>query len=345
MFRHIQIFFCIALIMTLVVAKAQAANSLPHKTLTIIQPQGDESKKPSPIRFELQEAENGLQALLHFTESTEKKDYPLPPDGVAGGDYQIFLDEMIVIHEPYKGPPLDVTRDIPLTTLQNGKHSLRCELRGPSGEIYKNEILFVFDGSPVLTVTGGTVDRAGLLDPFVQIDFLGVNNGDAGFMDVYVDERPLINVPVKKDATGKEIPLSQIIGKPISTVSLVQGTHLLTLKAISISGNAVNSYTSFTVNSAPELEIIRDQSNKFLKATAAFLPANEGYAGSVEVFYEHNIILSKRGKDASITITRDEIVEGLKKNKLQHRETSVAFVFSLRAANSTETWQVVTIHP
>lgn len=341
MFQHIQIFFCIALITTLTVANAEGADSLPHKTLTVIPPQGNESKKPSPARFELQEAENGLQFLLHFIESNEKKDYPLLPDGVAGGDYQILLDGVIVIHEPYKGLPLDITRDIPLTTLQNGKHSLRCELRGPSGEVYKNEIHFLFDGSPVITVTGNTVDKAGMLDPSVTTNFLGDNDGTAGFIDVFLDERPFINVPIKKEATGKKILLSQIIGKPIATASLVPGTHLLTLRATGLNGNAATSYTSFVVNLSPDLKIIRDKNDNFQEAIATFLPNKEGYSGSVEVLYEQNIILAKRDKGTTIAITRAEIVEALKKNKLQLRESSVTFVFSIRAANGSENWQQI----
>lgn len=345
MFQYTRIFLCITLITIFVITNAYRVNAYPYKVFTVIHSQGDENKNSSPLRFELQESKDNLHVSLHFTESKEKKNYPLPPDGVVGGDYMIFLDEMIVIHELYKGSTLDASRDVPLTTLQNGKHSLRCELRSPSGEVYRNEIQFMFDGSPVITVTGNTVDKAGLLEPSVKIDFLGVNNGLAGFIDVFLDERPLINVPIKKENTGKMVPLSQLIGKPVSTVSLTPGTHLLSLRARGINGNATISYTSFTVNLSPELKIIRDKNDNFQEATAAFLPANEGYAGSVEVFYEHNIILSKRGKEASITISRDEIVEGLKKNKLQHRETSVAFVFSLRAANNTENWQVVTIRP
>lgn len=345
MFQYTRIFLCVILITAFVVTNAYRANAYPHKVLTVIPSQGDENKKLSPLRFELQESKNGLQVSLHFTESKEKKNYPLPPDGEVGGDYMIFLDEMIVIHEPYKGSTIDVSRDVPLTTLQNGKHSLRCELRSPSGEVHKNEIQFMFDGSPVIIVTGNTVDKAGMLDPSVKIDFLGDNNGAAGFIDVFVDERPLINVPIKKENNGKKVTISQIIGKPIDTVSLVPGAHLLSLRAMGINGNATISYTSFTVNLSPELKIIRDKNDNFQEAVATFLPTNEGYSGSVEVFYEQNIILSKRGKGATISITQTEIVEGLKKNKLQHRDDSNAFIFSLRAANNTERWQVVTIRP
>lgn len=344
MLDYIRIFLSVTLITSLAVTNAYSTTTFPHKVLTIISPQGDEKKPLTPLRFELQESKNGLKVSLLFTEGKGEKP-SLPPGGVGGGDYMIFLDEMIVITAPYKGSSLDISRDVPITTLQNGKHSLRCELRNQSGDIYKNEIQFMFDGSPAITMTDTVVDKAGMLDPSVKVDFLGDDNGAAGFIDVFLDERPLINAPIKTENTGKKIPLSQIIGKPISTVSLVPGTHLLTLKAMGINGNATASHTSFTVNSFPELKIIRDKKDGFQEAIATFLNTNDGYSGSVEVFFEQNLILSKRDRGATISITRDEIVEGLKKNKLQHRDTSVTFVFSLRAANNTENWQVVTIHP
>ncbi|MBI5591691.1 MAG: hypothetical protein HY881_14550 [Deltaproteobacteria bacterium] len=338
MIGYIRIFVCVTAVTFLAISNAYSAPALPHKVLTIEAPKGGgESKKTSPLQFELQETDNGLKLSVRFSGGKEKKANEFP-DGQVGGDYMVFLDEIIVINEPYKGSSLNVSRDVPLTTLQNGKHSMRCELRAPSGEVFKSKINFIFDGSPAISVTEAVVDKFGILDPSVRIDFLGDDKGTSGFADIFLDERPYVSVPIKKEHAGKKIPLSQITGKPLSTATLVPGTHLLMLRMRGISGIATVSYSSFAVNTSPELKIIQDKNNIFQEVIATFIKPPEGYSGFVDVFYDQNVILSKQDKGTLISIKRAEIVEGLKKNNHGHLDASIPLVISLRAANGSENW-------
>lgn len=341
---YIRDLICVIVVIFLAVSNVYSASAFPHKILTIISPQdADATKKTSPLKFELREVGNGLKVSIRLSD-IPKKNLPEPPSGIKiGGDYIIFLDEICVINEPYQGASLDISRDVPLITLRTGKHTLRCEVRSISGEVFKHDIQFMFDGSPTISVTETAVDKSGMLDPAVTINFVGDNNGAAGFIDVFVDEHPFINVPIKKDATGKKMPLSQITGKPLPTAGLLPGTHLLLLRATGINGNTTVSYTSFKVNTAPELSIIKDKNGNFQKAVATFLKSSQGYSGSVEVFCDQNILLAKREEGTSISVKLEEIVEGLERINYQHTTTPVSIVFSLRAANSTENWQVVTI--
>jgi hypothetical protein len=341
MLGYKRILLCITVFTFLAIANAFSASAFPHKVLTIMTPQyGDEQKVPSPLRFELREAENGLQVSIRFadTPDTKEKKANKRPDGPVGGDYMVFLDEMIVINEPYQGNTLDISRDVPLTTLRNGKHSIRCELRAPSGEVHKDEIKFTFDGSPTISIADSVVDKAGMLDPAVTINLLG---DGPGFVDVFIDERPFINAQIKQEHTGKEIPLSQITGKPLSTAALAPGTHLLALRAMGVNGNATVSYSSFTVNTTPELKIILDKNNVFQEAVATFPKSPQGYSGFVDVYYDQNLILSKTDEGTSISIKRPELIDGLKRNNHELLDVAAHIVFSLRAANGSENWQKI----
>jgi hypothetical protein len=333
--------YVVALIL-ITVCSAQPGAAFPHKLL-IIEPTNDnEKEKNSPLQLELQETENGLKVLIRFVEIQDNDVIQLPPEH-DGGEYVIFLDEMIVLNNTFTGTSLSVSEDVSLTTLQTGKHVLRCELRSPSGEIHKGEIRFIFDGSPVLNVTDVAVDKVGILDASVMLNILGDDgNGRAGFVQVSLDERLVMNVEVTNEHTGRTTPLSQITGKPISTTSLVPGTHLLTLRAVGINGNAGVSYNSFSVSSIPELQIVMNQTNEFQEAVATFHKVPQGYSGVVDVLYNQNLILSKQEKGASISIKRAEIIEGLK--SIQHElliNDPTSLVFALHAANGSENWQKI----
>ena len=338
----IRVCVCLSLFPLFAVSGVQDVAAFPHKILTVESTKDSEKDKKGPLWVELREVGNGLEVSIRFDGTKEKMPLQLPAD-LIGGDYQLFLDEVIVFHDNYKGSSLNVVREVPLTTLQNGKHVLRCELRSPSGEVHMGEIRFVFDGSPVISVTDVVVDKAGILDASVMLHILGDDgNGLAGFVDVFLDERPLMNVQIKKEAVGKKLPLSKIIDKPLSTANLPPGTHLLTLRTMGINGNATVSYNSFTVAAPPELKVVRDKNGEFQEALVTFLKSPEGYSGSIEVFCNQGILFTKRDEGASLSIKRAEIIEQLEKSSARELLAGpVSLVFSLRAANGSENWQTV----
>jgi hypothetical protein len=332
-------FLCFVLIV-LAVDNVQGAMPFPHKLLSEVSQLGDEQETISPLQISLSEMERGLELSISFSATGE-----VPPGSLAtdmvGGDYLVFLDEIIIINESYIGSSLNISKEIPLTTLQDGHHLLRCELRTPNGDIIKEEIQFLFDGSPVIEVTDVVVDETGILDPSLKMDFLGVENEIFGFIDVFLDEHPYSSAQVNPEHIGKQVPLSQIIGKPLSIASLAPGTHLLTLVIRGIGGSETMSYHSFTINASPSLKIMSGPNGSFQEAVAVFLKAPDGISGSVEVFLYHNIIFSKRDNETSISINRAELIDSIKKINPEYITTNVPLIFSLQAANGSEYWQKI----
>ncbi len=320
----------------------QPAMTFPRKVLTV-QPAKEGATKNSPLRLELREAADGLQLSINFAETPEMGDKILPAEQ-AGGDYMLYLDDAMLEGAPYKGFKLNVVREVSITALHSGKHSLRCELRAPSGKAHTGEIDFIFDGAPAVSLGELAVNKSGELDGEVTVDFLGAAEGLSGFVDLLLDERPVATTKIKKEQASQKTTLAHLVGKAIATTHLATGTHLLTLKATAVNGNATTLRGSLVVQTTPELEIKQDKHGAFQEARAVFLKAPEGFSGSVEIFYDQGLVLSKRSEAATIPVTRDEIVQGLRKNKVK-LDGPVEVVVSLRAMNNTERWQVLKVQP
>jgi hypothetical protein len=314
--------------------------TFPHKLLLDVTRQTETEKNTSPLQFNLQEADGGLKVSLNFSVPKAEEQNALDAQQV-GGDFLVFLDEVIIISETYTGSSLSISRAVPLTNLQSGRHILSCELRSPGGELFKDEIQFLFDGTPVMKVTKAVPDKNGMLDPSIEMNFLRTDDEIFGFLEIFLDEIPVKNAQIEKEHIGKKVSLSQIIGESVSTANLVPGTHLLTLVIRGINGDEAVSYCSIVANTSPELKILHNSENSFQEAVASFLKSHDGYSGSVEVFWNHNIILSKRDNEALITIERAEIIDGMKKIHQDFSGTSVPLVFSLHAANGSQYWQQI----
>lgn len=336
----VRAFASLGLFSLFAVIGVEAVAAFPHKMLAIESINESEQEKKEPLRIELREAENGLKVSIGFAGTNTKKPIE-PPLEQVGGEYVIFLDGMIVINESYKGTSLIVSHDVPLTTLQNGKHVLRCELRSPSGESHKRQIDFSFDGSPVINLTDASLDKEGSLDATVTMHFIGDTDDILGTADVLVDERAIATVPIHKQHVGKKVSLSKLAGKPISAPIMGPGAHLLAVRVRGINGVEAVSHCSFTLQTIPELKTILDKSAMFQEAVATFLKAPEGYSGAVDVFCDQDIVLSRQSQETSIAIKRAEIVEGLQKINRETLDVPIPLVFSLRAANGAENWQKI----
>lgn len=333
-------FACLGLFSLFAVSGVQAVAAFPHKILAIESTKDSEKDKKGPLQVELREVENCLKVSIGFAGTNTKKPIE-PPLEQVGGSYEIFLDGMIVISESYQGTSLKVSHDVPLTTLQNGKHVLLCEFRSPSGESHKRQIDFAFDGSPVISLMDASLDKEGSLDASVTMHFIGDTDDILGTADVLVDERAVAIVPVHKQHVGKKVSLSELAGKPISAPIMGPGAHLLAVRVRGINGVEAVSYCSFTVQTTPELKTILTKSEIFQEVVATFLKVPQGYSGVVDVFCDQNIVLTRQSQETSISIKRAEVVEGLKKINRDPLDVPIPLVFSLRAANGAENWQKV----
>ena len=292
------------------------------------------AKEDKTLRCEPKETEHGLQAMFRFT---------TPAGKPAGGDYQLYLDGLFLTSGQFQGTSLEKTLEIPSTTLSNGQHSLRCEVRTPS-DTYTTERSFSFDASPTLALTNPLIDINGLLDATVSLRFFGTNDGTLGLLDVLIDERPVTQTKLTSKQIGTT-PLSRLLDKGLAIGQLPAGTHLLTLRATGINGASTVARTPFTVGAPPELVIKRDKHNKLLEVQARFLPVEAGYPGNVEVLFDQDLLLSRRAEKGEVVITKDELVEALKKRGRVDLNGPVTLVFSLRSMNGFERWQVVEVAP
>jgi hypothetical protein len=328
---------------------AQGASSSPQKKLTVLSPKQKEGKNTVPLHLAMQEGAHSLQVTVRFSAPPLKesgKDAPVVPTiEEPGGDYQLFLDDLQVTAAVYKGTTVEAIHDIPVLTLQNGEHVLRCELRAPHGELHKAEVKFSFSGSPVITMTEPTVDKNGLLDAEVAIDLFGICNDLAGSVEMLIDQQSLGIVQVKTAQAGKKLPLSQLMGNPLTTGQQVSGVHLLTLRASALNGNSTVLHRSFKVTAIPSLEILRDKNGALREARAGFAKSPAGYSGAVEVFRGRDLLLTRREEGQVIVVTRAELDEALKKSPQLVDEGVTSLVFALRGANGMENWQVVEAHP
>jgi len=234
--------------------------------------------------------------------------------------------------------------DIPSASLRNGQHVLRCELHSSSGA-HTAERAFSFDGSPTLTLTKPTIDKNGLLDATVSLGFFGAGDaGVTGFLDVLIDERPVAQARLTEKPSGTT-PLSHLLGKPVTVSQLPAGVHLLTLRAAGANGATTLARAAFTVEALPELTIKTDKTGKLVEAETRFLPVADGYAGNVEVWVDQDLLLSRQAKKESVVITRDELLEALKKRERVDPSQPLTLVLALRAMNASERWQAVEFVP
>ena len=298
--------------------------------------------KTAPLRCEVKETGQRLQAVIHFTAPPDKK--KSKKDEPTGGDYQVFLNGLPLAGASFSGTGVEKNLDIPSASLRNGQHVLRCELRSSSGA-HTAERTFSFDGSPTLTLAKPTIDKNGLLDATVSLGFFGAGDaGVTGFLDVLIDERPVAQARLTEKPSGAT-PLSRLLGKPVAVSQLPTGVHLLTLRATGANGAATLARTTFTVEALPELTIKTDKAGKLFEAEAHFLPVADGYAGNVEVWVDHDLLLSRPAKKETVVITRDELLEALKKRERVNLSQSFTLVLALRAMNASERWQAVEFVP
>lgn len=321
-----QIICCLAVLLACGTASAKVLTLTPAK-----------EEKEKNLRCEVKEAEHGLQAVLRFTApvNTNKKDEP------TGGNWQVVLDGQALGGAPFQGASLEKTLDLPNVFLSNGQHTLRCVIHNSSGE-HAVERSFAFDATPGLSLSKPVIDN-GLLDAAVSLRFFGGNEELLGFVDVLLDAQPLTQVRVRKQPGPTS--LSRLLGKPVAVGQLPAGVHLLTLRAAGFNGAATVERLAFTIQSLPELVVKTDKQNHLLEAQARFLPVAAGYFGNVEVWVDQDLLLTRHAEQETVIMTRDELIEALKKRGRVDLSRPVALVFALKAMNAAERWQVVELAP
>lgn len=343
--RH-QIFsFTVALIVLVNMSFAIGATTGPQakQFVQLLPKPGKQDTKNAPLQLNIKEGKNGILLTITFAGekiTLEKGAQAVPP----GGMYTVSLDGSLVLQETFSEPTLHIEKPLPMQILGNGDHVVRCELHYSIGKTYEAELPFNFDATPIISLEKPG-PKSPAPDPLVGFQFYNEKQEVVGFLDVAVDARSLGVTQITSQANGEKKPLSQWTGKPISIAELPPGQHLIRLTATGSNGGESVQFIPFEVEALPMLNVDKNKEGAMENIKATFFQADSVYSGSVEVFYQHGVILSLQSKEPSVHIKKSDIVQAFAQHKLSLPTKPVPLVVALRSANNTENWQTIMFLP
>ena len=302
------------------------------------------SLKKEKLSLEVIESADGVWVSVRYSSKKSNSEKVLSLEKqrdqqeVMASELSILLDKSSVLHEYLSTEKINTKVQLDPSRLNNGEHILVGELRLPSGKKIKEKIMFQVDASPVIVVEQG-VDKAGKFDPIIKGTFFPLGEEYVGLLDIYLDERPLKNIQIKKENFNFTKSLSELIGSQPDIFSLGQGTHLLSLEARSVNNALSVFHHTFTVDAQPRIETKYDQAGKFQSITAIFPKVADQFSAHLDVYFKHGVILSQNTHDSKITLTRTELKKAFKQHKHKLTELPVDITLAARSANGTEGWQ------
>ncbi len=324
-------------------AIAATAESPTKQFVQLLPKQGKQEAKKTPLQLNIKEDKKGVQLVVTFTgeKITLKKGAQAAP---PGGMYTITLDGTLVLQETFSEPTLQVEKMLPMQTLANGEHVVCCELHYSIGKTYQAELPFMFDATPIVTLE--KLDpKSSSPDPMASFRFYSENQEVVGFIDVAVDERSFGVTQISAQANGEKKPLSQWTGRSIAVAELPPGQHLIRLTATGANGSENVQFIPFQVEALPTLDVTKNKEGAMESIKATFLQAGNTYSGSVDIFYQHGVILSLQSKEPSVVIKKSDILQAFAQHKLPLPAKPATLVVGLRSANNTENWQTILFQP
>ncbi|MDH3328287.1 MAG: hypothetical protein OEM01_03550 [Desulfobulbaceae bacterium] len=297
----------------------------------------------NPLLVSLSEADGEIKIEIHYENKADKKEQEKDPllknaDIPAGGEFTVFLDDLVVLQQTFTGEELKVDKILPSELIQNGKHKLRLEIFSHPGGNQAKEVSFNLDATPIVEIKTLETEE-GVFDPRIHLILFGSREENVGFLQVYIDESLAAEVPLKKTDLNKTLSLSDLIGEELNIYGLPQGLHLIRIAAIAVNGSQGAKYESFEINIKPEILVEKDQENHFNLFTATFPKTSIGFYGSVDVYYRQGVIFSKQAKEShQLSITRSEIKKAFDQYKHNNDQFPVDLVFSARSASGSERW-------
>jgi hypothetical protein len=302
------------------------------------------SLKKEKLSLEVIESEDGVWVSVRYSPKKGNSEKVLSLEkqrdqkDVIASELSILLDKSSVLHEYLTSEEIKTKVQLDPVRLSNGEHVLVCELKLPNGKKIKEEVTFQVDASPVIAIEPKT-DKAGIFDPLIKGTFFPLGEEYVGLLDIYLDERPLKNLQIKKEDFQFTKSLSELIGSQPDIFSLGQGTHLLTLEAWSVNNALSVLHHTFTVDAQPRIETEYDQAGKFQSLTAIFPKVADQFSAHLDIYFKHGVIFSQNTHDSKITITRVELEKAFKKHKHKVTEFPVDITLAARSANGAEAWQ------
>ncbi len=299
-------------------------------------------KNKNRLLLDIKEKTNKLVLSINFT---EKNVHDLKNTGTNNKDgmFTVLIDDNFLFQEVFTGSDLKTEKTIPLHTVSNGEHILRCEIYHGDGKYFKNEVAFLLNSAPSVIVEKEK-EKTNSFNPVITLHYFDEGEEMAGHLEILVDERVVGTREIAAKENGKPFNLSQLLGNPLDVASLPPGEHLIAIRALSLNGSETMRYLPFEVETLPKLEVITKPDNMDgFKAT--FLQTGKGHSGSIDIFFRQGIILSRQSKTAEILITKAEVLNAFEQHKLPLPKEPFSLIVCLRSANNTENWQVVSFQP
>lgn len=312
------------------------AEDPPHQVLEVLTT-ADEKESMSPLKLQLIEQNGQMHVLIAFDGKDVKPDDGMIEAVEPGGEYLLFFDQVLLKHDVFSEQAWQVDERLQTGPLESGVHLLRCEVHHSYGKSFIADLKFNFKGSPTVSIEQEK-PQGGIIDPEITLGFSGSDMDRVGILEVFIDEQLHRTSTVNADDNHTTKPLSKWIEQTINIAAFAQGEHLLSFRAQGVNGESTTLHSSFTVDNTPRLEVEEDDNGETVY-TATFTPAEDGYAGSVNIFYQQGVILSKQTQEATVKITRSEILQVLSQDKIPIPAEIISVVIGLRSANNAEKWQ------
>jgi hypothetical protein len=261
--------------------------------------------------------------------------------GEFGWEYRIEIDSITVLQNFHTDDNKKIEQIIPLASVTDGKHAVTLTVRDFTGKLHTQKREFELNSAPTIS-TSFPDDNVGVFDPQITFSFLGEQDELAGMVEILLDQLPLKSVNISEAQNNNPISLSELIGSQIYNADLTPGQHLLTITAHGLNGSSSAHVLTVTGSlMLPEITVQHSSDGKLKSLNILFPSSSKKIVGSAEVHYNGSTILAVRSEQATLSISRADLMNALKKHNLKIGENPATMIISTSSANQVENWQEV----
>ena len=304
--------------------------------ISIVAP--DPESETADFNWTLEPSESGVKSILvhSFAKPKEIAEFP----GTPGWEYRIETDDgMVMVNRFHDASENRVEQIIPLETLPNDTHTLTLTIRDFNGTRHQRKKTVELNGTPQIRVV--LPEKAqGIFEPEITFTFFGQRNEFIGWVDIYLDNRFLNTASFSADQNKSPVRLSELTGSPIYPADLSPGNHLLTLIAHGINSSRHEHLLTIPGSTVlPEIRTQYAETGTFEQVTIDFPESSRAVVGTVQIHYNHSIILAVNTDKPHVSISRSDLLTAFSTHQLTIGNTPVSLILSALSANQVENWQ------
>jgi hypothetical protein len=306
---------------------------------TIFQPDVALNEPDPEVSWTMELVATGIKSFLEV--SFEKPEEVSDVTGESGWEYQVEIDGIIVSQNFHTDANNKVEQIIPLASVTDGKHAVTLTVRDFNGKLHTQKREFELNSAPTISATFQD-DKVGVFDPQITFSFLGEQDELAGMVEIFLDQLPLKSVNISGAQNNNPISLSELIGSQIYNADLTPGQHLLIITAHGLNGSS-SAHVLTVIGSLmlPEIMVQHSSDGKLESLNILFPSSSKKIVGSAEVHYNGSTILAVRSEQTTLSISRADLKNALKKHNLKIGEYPATMIISTSSANQVENWQEV----